>query len=79
MLTDWSVNTPPSSPPQEGFSGLIERVTFHSEETGFAVKSGAYMTKRFPYLIFFSLKGDAVLVHAVLHGHRDDRHWKDRL
>ena len=37
MLTDRSVNTPPSSPPQEGFSGLIERVTFHSEETGFAV------------------------------------------
>src|SRR5271167_1429759 len=37
MLTDWSVNTPPSSPPQEGFSGLIERITFHSEEAGFAV------------------------------------------
>src|SRR6476646_4349147 len=37
MLTDWSVNTPALSPPQEGFSGLIERVTFHSEETGFAV------------------------------------------
>jgi hypothetical protein len=37
MLTDWSVNTPPPSPPQEGFSGLIERITFHSEETGFAV------------------------------------------
>src|SRR4030081_1419012 len=37
MLTDWSVNTPASSPPQEGFSGLIERITFHSEETGFAV------------------------------------------
>jgi hypothetical protein len=34
MLTDWSVNT---SPPQEGCSGLIERVTFHSDETGFAV------------------------------------------
>jgi exodeoxyribonuclease V alpha subunit len=34
MLTDLSVNT---SPPQEGFSGLIGRVTFHSEETGFAV------------------------------------------
>jgi hypothetical protein len=30
MLTDWSVNTPASSPPQEGFSGLIERITFHS-------------------------------------------------
>ena len=37
MLTDWSVNTPASSPPQEGFSGLIERITFHNEETGFAV------------------------------------------
>jgi hypothetical protein len=37
MLTDWSANTPPPSPPQEGFSGLIERITFHSEETGFAV------------------------------------------
>ena len=37
MLTDWSVNGPASSPPQEGFSGLIERITFHSEETGFAV------------------------------------------
>src|SRR5262245_38343447 len=37
MLTDWSVNTPAPSPPQEGFSGLIERITFHSEETGFAV------------------------------------------
>jgi exodeoxyribonuclease V alpha subunit len=34
VLTDWSVNT---STPREGLSGLIERVTFHSEETGFAV------------------------------------------
>jgi exodeoxyribonuclease V alpha subunit len=34
MLTDWRVNR---STPQDGFSGLIERVTFHSEETGFAV------------------------------------------
>ena len=37
------------------------------------------LTKRFPYRIFFSLKGEAVVVHAVLHGRRDDRHWKDRL
>ena len=37
------------------------------------------LTKRFPYRIFFSLKGEVVVVHAVLHGHRDDRHWKDRL
>jgi toxin ParE1/3/4 len=37
------------------------------------------LTKRFPYRIFFSLKDDAVVVHAVLHGRRDDKHWKDRL
>ena len=37
------------------------------------------LTQRFPYRIFFSLKGDTLVVHAVLHGHRDDRHWKDRL
>jgi toxin ParE1/3/4 len=37
------------------------------------------LTERFPYRIFFSLKCDAIVVHAVLHGHRDDRHWKDRL
>jgi exodeoxyribonuclease V alpha subunit len=37
VLTDCSVNGPPTSHPEEGFSGLVERVTFHSEETGFAV------------------------------------------
>jgi toxin ParE1/3/4 len=37
------------------------------------------LTKRFPYRIFFSLKGEVVVVHVGLHGRRDDRHWKDRL
>jgi plasmid stabilization system protein ParE len=37
------------------------------------------LTERFPYRIFFSLKGELVVVHAVLHGRRDDRHWKNRL
>src|SRR5260370_26018596 len=37
------------------------------------------LTHRFPYRIFFSLKGDTVVVHAVSHGHRHDRHWKYRL
>ena len=27
----------------------------------------------------YEVKDDAVVVHAVLHGHREDRHWKDRL
>jgi plasmid stabilization system protein ParE len=34
---------------------------------------------RFPYRIFFTLKGDTIFIHAVLHGHRDDRNWKTRL
>jgi exodeoxyribonuclease V alpha subunit len=34
MFTNCSLNP---LPPEEGLSGLIERVTFHSEETGFAV------------------------------------------
>ena len=29
--------TPSEQQPQDGITGLIERVTFHSEETGFAV------------------------------------------
>jgi toxin ParE1/3/4 len=37
------------------------------------------LTKRFPYRIIFSLEDDMVVVHAVLHGRRDDRHWQDRL
>ena len=34
------------------------------------------LTKQFPYRIFSSLKDDALVVHAVWHGHRDDRHWE---
>lgn len=37
------------------------------------------LTHRFPYRVFFTLKGDTVFIHAVLHGHRHDRHWKARL
>jgi len=38
------------------------------------------LTDRFPYRIFFSLWGkDTVVVHAVLHGRRHDRRWRDRL
>ena len=38
------------------------------------------LTDRFPYRIFFSLLGEyTVVVHAVLHGRRHDRRWRDRL
>lgn len=34
---------------------------------------------RFPYRIFFTLQGDTISIHAVLHGHRHDRHWQARI
>ena len=37
------------------------------------------LMRRFPYKIFFTLENDTVFIHAVLHGHRHDRHWKARV
>jgi plasmid stabilization system protein ParE len=37
------------------------------------------LTKRFPYRIFFSVLGETLYVHAVLHGARHDRRWTERL
>jgi toxin ParE1/3/4 len=36
------------------------------------------LTKRFPYRIFFSVVGETLYVHAVLHGARHDRRWTER-
>jgi plasmid stabilization system protein ParE len=37
------------------------------------------LTERFPYRIFFSVVSDTLHVHAVLHGARHDRRWRERL
>ena len=37
------------------------------------------LTKRFPDRIFFSVVGETLYVHAVLHGARHDRRWTERL
>jgi toxin ParE1/3/4 len=37
------------------------------------------LTNRFPYRIFFSVVGEPLHVHAVLHGARHDRRWTERL
>lgn len=34
---------------------------------------------RFPYGVYFSIGQDRVVVHAVLHLHRDPAHWQRRL
>jgi toxin ParE1/3/4 len=36
------------------------------------------LTERFPYRIFFSVVSDTLYVHAVLHGARHDRRWRER-
>ena len=35
--------------------------------------------QRFPYSIFYIIRSDAIVVFAVLHSARHDRHWKRRL
>jgi toxin ParE1/3/4 len=37
------------------------------------------LTNRFPYRISFSVVGETLYVHAVLHGARHDRRWTERL
>jgi exodeoxyribonuclease V alpha subunit len=39
-------NHPPGTPTRELLSGTVERVTFHSEETGFAVLRVAVKGRR---------------------------------
>ena len=36
------------------------------------------LTDRFPYRIFFTVVGETLHVHAVLHGAQHDRHWRGR-
>src|SRR5437870_2473663 len=35
--------------------------------------------RRFPYLVYFRIVGNAVEVLAVVHGHRDVAAWRSRL
>lgn len=37
------------------------------------------LTRRFPYRVFFIVRSDAVVVFAVGHAARHDRHWRGRL
>jgi len=37
------------------------------------------LPERFPYRIFFSVVGETIYIHAVLHGAQHDRRWRERL
>src|SRR5262245_40360561 len=34
--------------------------------------------RRFPYVVYYRLDPERILVVAVVHGHRHPRHWKSR-
>ena len=36
------------------------------------------LAERFPYRVFFTVVGETLHVHAVLHGAQHDRHWRVR-
>ena len=37
------------------------------------------LARRFPYRIFFIVRDDAIVVFAVIHAARHERHWRKRL
>lgn len=37
------------------------------------------LTRRFPYRVFFIVRADAIVVFAVLHAARHERHWQRRV
>ena len=37
------------------------------------------VVRRFPYLLFFAVEGERVLVTGVFHAHRDPGSWQDRI
>lgn len=37
------------------------------------------LARRFPYRIFFVVRNDAIVVFAIIHAARQDRHWRERL
>jgi toxin ParE1/3/4 len=36
-------------------------------------------TKKFPYSVFYQIGGNEVIVFAVIHSHRSEKRWKERI
>ena len=57
---------------------LIDEIPNYSALFGRNGEIRRVLTERFPYKIFFCVAGETLYVHAVLHGARHDRRWRER-
>ena len=64
----------------DDFDHAVRRITaFPLANANLAEGLRRYLLSRFPYGIIYGTDGDAVIVVAVGHLHREPRYWIDRL
>ena len=44
-----------------------------------ALRTRKVLLRRFPYLVFYALEAERIVITAVIHGHRDPQRWSDRV
>jgi len=58
----------------------IHRILAHPEAWAkLSRRTRRCRTNKFPYGIIYQIRGDSILVVAVMHLHRKPSYWKDRL
>jgi len=58
----------------------IERIVQHPQAwVSLSKRTRRCRTNRFPYGILYQVRGDMILIVAVMHQHRDPESWKTRL
>ena len=59
---------------------LIERISAHPLQFPAVYgKVRRALVRRFPYMLFFIVEGDTLLVIACFHASRDPRRWQERV
>ena len=64
----------------EEVSKAIERILNHPQAwSQLSANIRRCRTKRFPYGIVYGVRGEDIIIVAVMHLHRKPRYWEDRL